>query len=821
MGKHKGTTIHDSRSVAQRREQNAIPESEETPTQQKKNNTGLPDNLKSGIENLSGYAMDDVNVHYNSSQPAGLNAHAYAQGTDIHIAPGQEKHLPHEAWHVVQQKQGRVKPTRQMKGKVNVNDDEDLEKEADVMGEKAIQAHTSHASPIQKKEPSSPVVQRMTGYEIETNIPVFGKYNDVSSELTPLGQNGFTETIGWFLTGGLKYGLNYGEDPEGRYNISADHNELMDIHKRMIHKFVVLGLLKEGFTHRSLANIEYITPPRPEVSPGSVATNQEDIAAVKGHIDQTLPVAASKKVGMVPAPGQDLLTGFPQTELLNWLKSNGIEPGLIFAEIAALHKTINRNVYLQETSGVLPEDIPEVYKEAAGAMKEAKESNKTGHLMAAVMEASTKIGEVAFGDADRQAEFGAHKNAVVGYLTLLANYLLANNISSLLIFRGSTAKNLVPFMSKTALSGALQALPASVRPTGAGTDPWNSMAKILTEEAKKYPVDYWAGEFDLKIDPDKDKNAGTVFPEGNEEALKKLIQNEELQGVQTGNQLTLDDPHSEVEAATGQKAIPLEDRYFKYKQDEPLTSENMQEAIGRRFGFSVGLNLKHVPEAEKKREILGAETSAKITPEQQEQTTLNRITARISDLKKLHSILFKATIVKEDEATLIGPFEKSLSELGAKTGSDKDIAMGKLDQEVYTSLGLLNQMRNHILNKDRSEDTAKTFESSAEEMFSPLSKGLDLEFGQPLLDFKKKELKAEDLKEAEDQKQMNEVHLKNVNKVVALYDLLKGKILKMNAGTDVKERIKNMNKIRKSILLLKQRITEAEEFYASKPKVKE
>ena len=51
-------------------------------------------------------------------RPAQLQAHAFAQGADIHMAPGQEKHLPHEAWHVVQQKQGRVKPTVQMKGKV-------------------------------------------------------------------------------------------------------------------------------------------------------------------------------------------------------------------------------------------------------------------------------------------------------------------------------------------------------------------------------------------------------------------------------------------------------------------------------------------------------------------------------------------------------------------------------------------------------------------------------------------------------------------------------------------------------------------------------
>jgi len=105
----------------------------------RENNTGLPDNLKSGIENMSGYSLDDVKVNLNSNKPAQLNAHAYAQGTDIHVAPGQEKHLPHEAWHVVQQKQGRVKPTMQMKGNVNVNDDEGLEREADEMGAKAMQ----------------------------------------------------------------------------------------------------------------------------------------------------------------------------------------------------------------------------------------------------------------------------------------------------------------------------------------------------------------------------------------------------------------------------------------------------------------------------------------------------------------------------------------------------------------------------------------------------------------------------------------------------------------------------------------------------------
>jgi hypothetical protein len=112
--------------------------SEEKPIQKKENNTGMPDNLKSGVESLSGIDMSDVKVHYNSSQPAQLNALAYAQGTNIHVGSEQEQHLPHEAWHVVQQKQGRVQATQQMKSDIAINDDQGLEKEADVMGKKAM-----------------------------------------------------------------------------------------------------------------------------------------------------------------------------------------------------------------------------------------------------------------------------------------------------------------------------------------------------------------------------------------------------------------------------------------------------------------------------------------------------------------------------------------------------------------------------------------------------------------------------------------------------------------------------------------------------------
>jgi hypothetical protein len=117
----------------------------EAAAESRQNQTGLPDTLKAGVENLSGYSLDDVRVHYNSGKPAQFQALAYTQDTDIHVAPGQEEHLPHEAWHVVQQAQGRVQATMQMKG-VAVNNDVGLEKEADIMGARAMQLRESHGS---------------------------------------------------------------------------------------------------------------------------------------------------------------------------------------------------------------------------------------------------------------------------------------------------------------------------------------------------------------------------------------------------------------------------------------------------------------------------------------------------------------------------------------------------------------------------------------------------------------------------------------------------------------------------------------------------
>lgn len=95
----------------------------------------MPGSLQAGIENLTDCSMDAVNIHFNSATPGQLNAKAFARGNEIHITAKEEQQLPHEAWHMVQQKQGPVQPAQQLKNKP-IHDEKGLEKEAGTMGPK-------------------------------------------------------------------------------------------------------------------------------------------------------------------------------------------------------------------------------------------------------------------------------------------------------------------------------------------------------------------------------------------------------------------------------------------------------------------------------------------------------------------------------------------------------------------------------------------------------------------------------------------------------------------------------------------------------------
>jgi hypothetical protein len=103
----------------------------------------LPAELRAKMEGSFGADFSAVRVHEGQASAA-LGAQAYAQGTDLHFAPGQyqpdsmrgQELIGHELAHVVQQSQGKVTATAQAKG-VAVNADPGLEAEADAMGARA------------------------------------------------------------------------------------------------------------------------------------------------------------------------------------------------------------------------------------------------------------------------------------------------------------------------------------------------------------------------------------------------------------------------------------------------------------------------------------------------------------------------------------------------------------------------------------------------------------------------------------------------------------------------------------------------------------
>lgn len=105
----------------------------------------LPKSLQRAVQLLTGEDVSDVRVHYSSLKPHSIGAHAYTQGKDIYLAPGQAHHLAHETWHVVQQKQGRVAANKSLRG-MPLNDEVELEHEAEIMAARLLELASAIAS---------------------------------------------------------------------------------------------------------------------------------------------------------------------------------------------------------------------------------------------------------------------------------------------------------------------------------------------------------------------------------------------------------------------------------------------------------------------------------------------------------------------------------------------------------------------------------------------------------------------------------------------------------------------------------------------------
>jgi len=136
----------------------------------------LPERLRWALEHLSGHDLRGVRVHRDSTMPARLGARAFAYGEDIHLSPGAEDALAHEAWHVVQQLEGRVRPTGRLGG-FALNDDPRLEREAEVMGRQAERRAASltpgglRRVPVLSGPVAHPVLQRVHGRRARLERP--------------------------------------------------------------------------------------------------------------------------------------------------------------------------------------------------------------------------------------------------------------------------------------------------------------------------------------------------------------------------------------------------------------------------------------------------------------------------------------------------------------------------------------------------------------------------------------------------------------------------------------------------------------------------
>ncbi|HAP62782.1 MAG TPA: hypothetical protein DCR93_25890, partial [Cytophagales bacterium] len=179
--------------------------------------------------------------------------------------------------HVVQQKQGRVQATRQMKGSVPLNDDAGLEHEADVMGARALQSNAISSPPKSTNTTSSigKAVQR-----VQKTLPTAGKLNMIGETHTDYPHIGSrqleSKTLRQMLADGYQY---YTEDKLKTSRYDSDYADPMDLRLKQI-----IGLVHGSATFQlgmlSEMDADQIERANEEANKASMALQSVDVNEV-------------------------------------------------------------------------------------------------------------------------------------------------------------------------------------------------------------------------------------------------------------------------------------------------------------------------------------------------------------------------------------------------------------------------------------------------------------------------------------------------------------------------------------------------------------
>ncbi len=159
-----------------------IQQEEDPPRLKEETSGGMPPLVQSKMEHAFQTDFSEIDIHTNSSKATHLHAKALTQGNSIHFAPGAyqpnttagQQLLGHELTHVVQQQTANVQPTVQLKGE-DINNDEQLEKEADEVGAKAAAGQQvvglKHAGGTIQKKPGAIQAKMKLKYKGIAHLP--------------------------------------------------------------------------------------------------------------------------------------------------------------------------------------------------------------------------------------------------------------------------------------------------------------------------------------------------------------------------------------------------------------------------------------------------------------------------------------------------------------------------------------------------------------------------------------------------------------------------------------------------------------------------
>ncbi|NQE46899.1 eCIS core domain-containing protein [Herbaspirillum rubrisubalbicans] len=609
------------------------------------NSTGLPRQLKAGVESLSGMSMNHVHVQYNSSRPAQLNAHAYAQGSDIHLAPGQEKHLPHEAWHVVQQAQGRVRPTMQMKAGLPVNDDAGLEHEADVMGARAVQL-----SAAENVSPASAVistagrgtVQRKIGFEMEYAIPLMQDAVTYKGLLSKSFNAAGTQRIARYLLGGPSYdNENALFSGQGFKVVNDKELQLMMANRALLEALEDDRMINEIPTGTKPAGIpEYVTDAVDELAPLSTARISGILGAVSQHMGQAFAVASGEQPGALPgASGYSV--GFPGNDILNYYRQHKKSLKKIEPAVKSVKDAIKDRIAPQVTVGIIPSSLTEIhnYVSTSGVMDANQKSSDKEREYAPRIARATELGNRYAAEVmqvlTKRVWFGhlapIEQDQLSGIVTLITHYIVGESYCRSDEFEPyKVVKNAVPLMAKIDLGTVRSAAP------GLAAKLPGQMQEDTARAIKDHPLFAPAtvlSELKTKrrnLKDDENGDAGILKKESPTELTDKVLSGKTVD--HRGKRFNRHDTLAPTLAAKldGQKGVQLEFRRIAARPGHAEMTAMFMAIVDK----TREINLKHLSSMEKQAIINAANTTLEnaSVPDQrkfsQETTALNRRAAK-------------------------------------------------------------------------------------------------------------------------------------------------------------------------------------------------